>query len=199
MKLEIKLQESYSRGELLLRTLLGYFYILLPHAFVLMFVGLWGAILQFVAFWIILFTGKYPKSIFEFQLGLLRWNIRLEARIYNLSDDYPAFGINGTDKHTMLEVEYPEKVSRGLVLVRLLFGGFYVMLPHLFILFFRGIFTLILVFLSWWIVLFTGKYPESFFKWIAGQIRWETRISLYMFYITDTYPAFTGDVLPEEQ
>lgn len=192
------MQESYSRLELLLRTIFGFFYILLPHGFLLFFVGLWGAILQFVAFWIVLFTGKYPKSMFEFQTGLLRWNLRLSARMYNVADGYPSFGIGGTDEYTTLEVEYPERISRMLVLVRLFFGFLYVYLPHLFVLFFRGIFVGFLVFISWWIVLFTGKFPAEFHNWIVGQIRWNTRISLYMSFMTDKYPAFTGDELPEE-
>lgn len=198
MKLKVKLQESYSRLELLLRTIFGFFYILLPHGFLLFFVSIWGAILQFVAFWIVLFTGKYPKSMFEFQTGLLRWNLRLSARTYNVADGYPSFGVGGTDEYTTLEVEYPERISRALVLVRLFFGFFYVYIPHFFILFFRGIFVMFLVFISWWIVLFTAKYPAEFHNWIVGQLRWNTRISLYMSFMTDKYPAFTGDELPEE-
>jgi hypothetical protein len=198
MKLKVKLQESYSRLELLLRTIFGFFYILLPHAFLLFFVGLWGAILQFVAFWIVLFTGKYPKSMFEFQVGLLRWNLRLSARTYNVADGYPSFGIGGTDEYTTFEVEYPDRISRLLVLVRVFFGIFYVYLPHGFILFFRGIFIGLLVFISWWVVLFTGKFPKEFHEWIVGQIRWNTRLSLYMQFMTDKYPPFTGDELPEE-
>jgi hypothetical protein len=198
MKLKVKLQESYSRLELILRTIFGFFYIMLPHGFLRFFVGLWGAILQFVAFWIVLFTGKYPKSMFEFQTGLLRWGLRLSARMYNVADGYPSFGINGTDEYTTLEVEYPEHISRLLVLLRALFGIFFVYLPHGFILFFRSIATMVLVFLGWWVVLFTGKYPASFHSWIVGQMRWSTRLSLYMMFMTDKYPAFTGDELPEE-
>ena len=193
MKLEIKLQEMYSRLELLLRTVFGFFYIILPHGFLMFFVSIWGAILQFVAFWIVLFTGKYPQSMFEFQTGLLRWGVRLNARVMNVSDGYPAFGINATDDYTSLDVPYPERISRGLVLVRLFFGLFYVYIPHFFILYFRTLFVFILIFLAWWIVLFTGKYPASFHNWVVGQIRWTTRISLYMKFMTDKYPPFTGD------
>lgn len=198
MKLKVKHQESYSRMELILRTLLGFFYIMLPHGFLLFFASLWGIILKFVAFWIILFTGKYPQSMFDYQLGLLRWNLRLSARIFNLSDGYPAFGINGSDEYTSLEVINPEKVSRGLVLIRLFLGVFYVFIPHGFLLFFRAIFIMILVFLAWWIVLFAGNYPVSFHNWVTGQTRWSTRLNLYMSYMTDKYPAFTGDELPDE-
>lgn len=198
MKLTIKHQEHYSRGELLLRTFFGLFYIMLPHGFILMFVGLWGAILQFVAFWVILFTGRYPESMFEFQQGLLKWNVRLTARLYNVSDGYPAFGVKSSDDYTDLSVPYPEKVSRGLTLVRLLFGIFYVYLPHYFILYFRAIFVGLLMFLAWWVVLFTAEYPKTFHEWVVGQVRWQIRVSLYMMFMTDTYPPFTGDELPDE-
>ena len=198
MKLSIQHQESYSRGELLLRTFFGWLYIFIPHAFILMFVGLWGAILQFVAFWVILFTGRYPQSMFEFQVGLMKWSLRVSARLYNLSDGYPAFGIKSTDDNTELEIPYPEKVSRGLMLLRLFFGIFYVYLPHMFILAFRGWFVGILSFLAWWVVLFTAKYPDFMFDWVSGQLRWQMRVSLYMMYMTDTYPPFTGDELPDE-
>lgn len=198
MKLRIDHQESYSRGELLLRTFFGWLYIALPHLFVLLFISLWGAILQFVAFWVILFTGRYPQSMFEFQVGLMKWNVRLSARLYNISDGYPAFGIKGTDDLTNFEVAYPEKVSRGLMLLRLFFGIFYVYIPHFFILYFRAIFVGLIVFAAWWVVLFTAKYPKEMHEWVVGQIRWQMRVSLYMMYLTDTYPPFTGDELPDE-
>ena len=198
MKLTVQHQESYSRGELLLRTFFGWLYIYIPHGIVLLFVALWSVILQFVAFWVILFTGRYPQSMFEFQEGMLKWSLRLSARMYNIADGYPAFGIKSTDEHTDLVVPYPEKVNRGLVLLRLFFGIFYVYLPHGFILMFRAWFVGILIFAAWWVVLFTGKYPDFMFDWVTGQLRWQFRVSLYMMYMTDTYPPFTGDELPGE-
>lgn len=198
MKLKVNHQESYSRLELLLRTLFGALYIALPHGFLLFFVMIWSQILKIIAFWAILFTGKYPKSLFDFQAGLIRWGIRLSARLYNLSDGYPAFGIGGSDEYTSFEPEYPENVSRGLMLLRFFFGSIFVYIPHYFILFFRSIFVSILIFLAFWIVLFTGNYPETMQSWVVGQLRWGTRVGLYMSYMTDKYPAFTGDELPEE-
>ena len=91
MKLSISHQEHYSRSELLLRSIFGLIYIVLPHTLILFFLGIWGSILSAIAFWVILFTGRYPKSMFEYQVQLLRWQLRLNARIYNLSDDYPPF------------------------------------------------------------------------------------------------------------
>lgn len=195
---DIKYQQNYSRGELLLRTFFGIFYLILPHLLILIFVSLWAAILRFVAFWVILFTGQHPRNMFDFQVGLLRWNVRLNARILNIADGYPAFGIKAQDDATTLDLTYPETLSRGMVLVRFFFGAFYVILPHLFLLYFRGIFVSILGFLAWWIVLFTGQFPQNFHEWIVGQLRWGTRVSAYLGYLTDEYPAFTGDKLPHE-
>ena len=105
MKLTVVYQDHYSRSELLLRTIFGIFYIILPHLFLFIFMGLWGSILSFIALITILFTGRYPQSMFEYQVQLLKWQLRLSARMQNLSDGYPSFGLNGTDEYTSLEVE----------------------------------------------------------------------------------------------
>jgi hypothetical protein len=192
MKLEIKLQERYSRGELLLRFFLGWAYIVLPHMFLLFFVGLWGAVLSFISFWVILFTGRYPQSFFEFQVGLIQWQTRVNARMYNLSDGYPAFGFSETDEYTSVEIEYPETISRGYTLLRLFFGGIYVMIPHGFVLYFRTIATSVLTFLAFFAVLFTGEYPESWHKFNVGTLRWGIRVNMYLSNMTDDYPPFSG-------
>jgi hypothetical protein len=193
MTFEIKHAEQLSRGELLLRTFFGWLYIGLPHGFLLFFVGLWAAILGFISFWIILFTGRYPQSFFEFRVGLIRWQTRLNARLYNMADGYPAFGINGTDEATKVEIPYPESLSRGLLLLRLFFGVIYVLIPHGFVLFFIGIGGLVVLFIGWWAILFTGKLPLSLHNYLTGMMRWNTRVGLYMANMTDTYPPFSMD------
>jgi hypothetical protein len=192
MTLTITHQEKYSRGELLLRTLFGYFYILIPHGFLLGIVGIWSAILSFVTFWIVLFTGRFPESIFKFQVGYMAWSQRVSASICNLIDGYPAFFPSGTSDKSKLEVPRPEKVSQGLVLVRALFGWLYVGVPHGFCLYFRLIGTSVLMFLAWWAVLFAGSYPERWHAFNVGTLRWATRIQLYLGFFTDEYPPFSG-------
>jgi hypothetical protein len=192
MKLQITHQESYSRGELLLRSFLGFIYIIFPHVFVLLFVSLWSSILKMLAFWIVLFTGKYPKSFFDFHVGLLRWNLRLNATISNLVDGYPAFGVSANPDNVILEVEYPESLSRGTLLLRAFLGIFYVLIPHGFLLFFRTLWGSILSFIAWWMILLTGKYPKSTHDFITETMRWNTRVSIYMGFMTDEYPPFNG-------
>jgi hypothetical protein len=192
MKLSITHQERYSRGELILRTLFGWIYILIPHGFLLGIVGIWSAILSFVTFWVVLFTGRFPESIFKFQIGYQNWYLRVNATSMNLVDGYPAFFPRGTSDKVKLEVDRPEKVRQGLVLVRVLFGWIYVGIPHGICLIGRFVATAVLAFLAWWAVLFTGKYPERWHAFNVGTQRWVTRITMYLGYFTDIYPPFSG-------
>jgi hypothetical protein len=197
MELVITHQDRYSRGQLILRTLLGFIYICIPHYFLLFFVGIWGGILQFVAFWVILFTAKFPENIFNFRVRLLNWNLRVEAVINNLIDGYPAFGLKGASDKAYLKAERPERVSRGLLLLRAILGVFYVMIPHGICLFGLGIASGVLIFLAFWAVLFTAEYPEKWHEFNVAVMRWGMRVNLYMSYLTDKYPPFS--LQPQEQ
>lgn len=192
MKLTVVHQESYSRTELILRTLFGAFYIVLPHAFILFFLSIWGGILAFVAFWVVLFSERYPESMFEYQVQLMRWQLRVNARVGNLADDYPPFGLTATDEHVIFEVPYPERISRSLLLLRFFFGIIYVVLPHMLFLFFRTVWGGILTLLAWISVLFTKKFPASWHEFLVGTMRWNARVSLYLSFMTDTYPPFSS-------
>ena len=193
MKLTIKHQEKFSRSELLLRFLFGTLYITLPHAFLLFFISLWGLVLNFAAFIIVVFTEEYPQSVFEFNLQIMRWKLRLNARLFNLSDGYPAFGLTGTDEeYTQLELPYPEKISRSLVLLRFFFGFIFIGIPHGFLLFFRTLFGVLISLFAWFSVLFTGTYTKRWHDFMVGTMRWQYRVAIYWAYMTDEYPPFSG-------
>ena len=200
MKITVTYQEDYSRGELLLRSFFGMFYIGIPHLFLMFFAQIWVSITTFLAWWIILFTGKYPESFWEFNLGFHKWNLRVNAVLFNLVDAYPDFWVekNNNDEISNIEIEYPESSDRVSVLLRGIFGFIYVIIPHMFNLMFRSIATNVLAFLAWWVVLFTGKYPESWHEFNVGTLRWSTRVSMYLMYLTDEYPPFTGKNIDSE-
>ncbi len=191
MIFDIYHQERYSRSELLLRSFFGIFYIALPHGFILIFLGIWSSILQFISFWIILFTGRFPESFFEYQVKYLRWGWRVNARLLNMSDGYPSFGLDVEDENTTFEIPYKPSSDRGTVLLRALLGFFYVLLPHLFILNLLNIVAAFLMFIAWWAVLFTGSYPRDMFQFILNVQRWLARVNAYMMYLTDVYPPFS--------
>lgn len=191
MKYGIKHQDSYSRGELLLRGFFGALYIALPHAFLLIFVMLASMFLNMIAFWAILITGKYPEGMFNFQVNAQRWGLRVSARLLNLVDGYPAFGMTHQDDSVVIDIERPEKSNRLSVLARAMFGVFYVMIPHAFCLLFLQIGANFVRIIAFWAILITGKYPKGMHSYMVGVMRWGFRVNAYMGYLTDTYPPFS--------
>ncbi len=90
------------------------------------------------------------------------------------------------------QIEHPEKLSRGLLLLRIFFGWLYVGIPHGFMLLFYSIAVGFVQFLSFFTVLFAGKYPKGMFDFVVGYMRWANRVTIYMSWMRDEYPPFNG-------
>ncbi len=193
----VKHQEEYSRGQLLLRAFFGIFYIGIPHGFLIMLLSIGLMFVRIGVFWICLFTGKYPQGLWDYQVKFMRYQLRVNARFQNLADGYPEFGLNGQDDHTNFDIAYKEEVSRGTVLIRALFGVFLI-IPHAFALIFRLIATMFVQIIAFWIILFTGKFPDGMFDFVVGTGRWAYRVNCYLNFYTPDYPPFTGKILPGE-
>jgi len=187
--------ERLSQGLLLLKTFFGGLYVGIPHGFCLMVFGIGAGFIMFIAWWAILFTGKYPERMFHFVLRFIRWALRVGIYTGTFkTDQYPPFtGIKNVPGYTAMEfdIEYPPKLSRGLLLLKTFFGGIYVMIPHGFCLGFVAFWAGVLLFLSWWAILFTGKYPQGWFNFIMKTKRWALRVmAYYPLNMTDVYPEF---------
>jgi hypothetical protein len=117
LQFNVEIQENYSRSQLLLITFFGWIYIMIPHLFLLWFIMIGAAVLQIITFWTIMFTGKFPKDWFDFQVNAMRWNARLSSTLWNFRDEYPEFGLNAEQPGVDLQVTYQEQVSRSSVFV----------------------------------------------------------------------------------
>ena len=91
-------------------------------------------------------------------------------------------------------VEYPERLSRGLVVLKGLFGWIYVGIPHGIILWLYSIAVGIVVFIAFWVILFTAKYPRGMFDFVVGYQRWTNNVFAYWTgLLRDEYPPFSGE------
>ncbi|MBN2240090.1 MAG: DUF4389 domain-containing protein [Dehalococcoidales bacterium] len=110
-----------------------------------------------------------------------------------LVDDYPPFSGNQQQYPITLSVEYPEKLSRGLLLLKLFFGWLYIGIPHGICLALYEVAVSIVVFCTFFVILITGKYPRGMFDFVVGSQRWANNVSAYIGFLTDEYPPFSGE------
>jgi hypothetical protein len=191
------------RGWWLLKWLLG-----IPHYFCLFFLYIGFAVVWIITLFAILFTGKHPKGLFDYKLGVLRWSWRVGFYSYEAlgTDKYPPFSLLPDPNYPAdLDIPYTEEMSRGLALVK----WWLLAIPHYIIVsFFSGGWSLgwrigswqvtsegaglifVLAIFAAIVVLFTAKYPQSLFKLVIGLNRWVYRVAAYVTLMTDEYPPF---------
>jgi hypothetical protein len=196
-----------SRGLWLVKWLLA-----IPHYVLLFFLFIAVAVTTVISGFAILFTGRYPRSLFDFAVGVLRWAWRVSFYAYSAlgTDRYPPFTLQRTDYPADFDVVYPEHLSRGLVLVK----WWLLAIPHYIIVgaITGSTWTLwsgtdagtgsrgatasllgALVIISALTLLFTGTYPRPMFDFIMGLNRWVWRVVAYTTLLTDVYPPFRLD------
>jgi hypothetical protein len=164
--------------------------LIIPHIIVLWALGIAAGVVWIIAWFAILFTAKYPKGLFDFMLGVLRWSWRVGFYSYDSmgTDKYPPFSLQpDPDYPADLDVAYPERLSRGLIFVK----WWLLAIPHYVILYFLQIAAGILAIVIGFILLFTGKYPNDLFKFMIGVNRWSYRVSAYVYLMRDEYPPFS--------
>ncbi len=207
LRLNGTLDDRLSRWLWLVKWLLA-----IPHFIVLFFLWIAFFLTTIVVFFAILFTGRYPRSIFEFNVGVLRWSWRVNFYAYAAlgTDRYPPFSLSEVaDYPAHLEVDYPEKLSRGLVLVK----WWLLAIPQYIVV---GLFVNggiwaadhahggstaytgggligVLVFFAAVVLLFRGYYPRTIFDLVLGLNRWAFRVTAYSTLMTDDYPPFRLD------
>jgi hypothetical protein len=187
--------------------------LIIPHVIVLavLWVALW--VVTLIAFFAILFTGRYPRGLFEFNVGVLRWSWRVGFYSFAAlgTDRYPPFTTRPVpDYPATYEVEYPEQLSRGLVLVKwwllaiphylvlaVIGGGLFFGLSDDMNIPFGGLLGMLVIFAGL-ALLFAGRYPGGLFDFVMGLNRWVLRVAPYVLLMRDEYPPFRLDQGGEE-
>jgi hypothetical protein len=193
----------------------------IPHYIILAFLFIAFFVVTVVAFFAILFTERYPRSLFDFNVGVLRWAWRVAYYSYGAlgTDRYPPFTLGEVpDYAATLEVPYPERLSRGLVLVK----WWLLAIPHYLLV---GVFVgggayasrswedengvhwtggrpgliMLLVLFAAVALLFTTRYPRGIFNFVLGLDRWVLRVVGYAALMTDAYPPFRLEQGREER
>jgi len=208
-----ELAEKMGGGLWLIKWLL-----LVPHYICLVFLWIAFVVLTVFAFFAILFTGRYPRGIFDFNVGVMRWTWRVGFYGYEAlgTNQYPPFALRSMEDYPAdLYVDYPERLSRGLVLIK----WWLLAIPHyLVVAYFAASSSLmggstagwswtsaggaaggtmvggglisILVIIAAVVLLFKGYYPRDIFNFVLGMNRWSLRVSAYAALMTDEYPPF---------
>lgn len=209
VRLEADLDPSLNRWLWLVKWLL-----LIPHYVVLVFLGIAFCLLTLVAFFALLFTGRYPRGIFDFNVGVMRWAWRVGAYGYSAlcTDRYPPFTLEeAPDYPARLQVDYPQHHRRGLPLI----GWWLLGIPQYAI---AAIFlggsgpgwhgancnvarsgvVGIGAFVAAVVLLFRNRYPRQVFDLLMGLNRWALRTFAYGAFLTPEYPPFRLDPGPRE-
>jgi hypothetical protein len=207
VRVEGRLEPQLSRGLWLVKWLL-----LVPHVIVLAFLWIAFVVLTVVAWFAILITGRYPRGIFGFNLGVFRWTWRVSFYGYSAlgTDRYPPFTLADVpDYPARLDITYPEHLSRGLALVK----SWLLAIPHYLVVgFFLGStgiaawrysdvaplsagggLVALLVLFAGVALLVRGTFPTGIFDAVLGMDRWAIRVAAYAALMTDAYPPFRLD------
>lgn len=203
VRLTGRLEPGLSRWQWLVKWFLA-----IPHYVILALLGLAALPLTFFAGLAILVTGRYPRAIFAFNVGVMRWTWRVSFYTFSAlaTDRYPPFTLERDPTYPAdLEVDYPQRLSRGLVLVK----WWLLALPHYVIvalllgsvtwgdyswsLGWTGGIIALLVLAAAIVLLLTGGYPTVLFDLVMGLNRWCYRVFAYVGLLRDEYPPFRLD------
>jgi Domain of unknown function (DUF4389) len=180
----IDYQERRSRLSTALR-----FVLVLPHLVAALVAGLAATAAVVVAWLAILATGRYPRTLFRFVAGVLRYSMRVGCYWMLATDRFPRFSLSeGGGDPVELEADEPERLSRLTTLVRLPLA-----IPALTVLYFLGLFGAILSFAAWWTILVTGRLPFGMFEVMELAHRYQARVTAYLWLLTDAYPWFQAE------
>jgi hypothetical protein len=148
--------------------------------------GAVAGVIALIAWFAILFTGTFPRGLWDFSHMYMRWRARAIAYMALLRDEYPPFGDSG-EYPTTFALEYPEGPrNRWTVGFRLILA-----IPQIIVFALVAIAWLVTAIIGWFAILFTGHYPDGLWRFGVGVQRWSLRLQAYLLLMRDEYPPFS--------
>jgi hypothetical protein len=149
--------------------------------------GLLGAVAVFLAivsWFTIVLAGTHIVGIRQFTSFYMRWRVRALAYLMLLADPYPPFG--DAPYPASIEIGDPaaprDRLTVGLRLI--------LAIPHFIVLVFVLLAWCLTTIAAWFIILFTGAYPQGLYEFGVGALRWRLRVEAYIL-LVDEYPPFS--------
>ena len=166
----------------------------LPHAVILNVLAAVSQIVSIISWLAILFTGRLPGGLAQFQAMYLRYNLRTYAYVGFLIDQYPPFAFDAVNEdhggHPASLSVSPALEGRNRLTC---FFRIILMIPALIFLSIIGIIAVICLILGLFAVLFTGRWPEGLRNFVVASLRISARFGAYASFLTDQYPPFSLD------
>jgi hypothetical protein len=162
--------------------------IAIPAVIVLAFVAIASAVVTIIAWFIIVFTARFPAGMFRFCAGAQRWSLRVQSYLYLMTDNYPPFSLDDDLNYPVRFLAAEDLAGRNRLTV---FFRVLLAIPHMIIVSLLGYASRAIVFVCWLIAIFTGNVPEGLHNFLAGYLRWNIRMQAYIGLLTDKYPPFT--------
>jgi len=135
----------------------------------------------------IIFRRRYPRWWFDFAREMEGFGARVGAYLFFLTDQYPS---TVYQQSVHLEIDYPDAekdLNQWMPIVK-----WFLAIPHYIVLAVLAAVAVVLIAISWFAILFTGRYPRPFFNFVVGVARWALRVQAYaILLVTDQYPPFS--------
>jgi len=186
---DVQHQERYSRLSTFFRLIL-----LIPH---IIWLSLWGIVVEIVVFlsWFaILFTGRYPNGFFGFVSAYVSYSTRVSCYACILTDKFPPFGGGspGDGYPVQVSVDHPERLSRLTTFFRLVMA-----IPAYLVAYGLRLLGQLLAVFAWIVIIVLGRLPQGLFEVMELPQRYQLRFTAYLFLVTDAYPWFQEETLPD--
>jgi hypothetical protein len=180
-RLEIAYPDHLSRLLIFVKWLLA-----IPHYIVLFFLGIGAYAVLIISWFAVIITGAYPEGMYNYMVGVIRWSTRVQCYVLLMTDEYPPFSLDDDPNYPVrVEVDYPPTIARWRPLVSWLLVIPYALCAGILI-----FAAEVAVFIAFFAILITGRFPEGMFSFVTVAFRWGIRASTYGYWMLEPYPPF---------